>query len=47
LQQRCSLLHGVHTIFHLPIGRCGMRIAAHFVDASARRGFPRQAEEVA
>ena len=47
LQLRCSLLRGVHAIFHLPIEHCGMRIAAQLVVASARHGFRWQAEEVA
>ena len=47
LQQRRSVLSRTDAISNLPIERCGMRIAAHFAEASARRGFRWRSEEVA
>ena len=47
LQRRRSVPLRVDAISDLPTERCGMRIAAHFSEASARRGFRWQAEEVA
>ena len=47
LQRRRSVPLRVDAISDLPTERCGMRIAAHFSEASARHGFRWQAEEVA
>ena len=47
LQRRRNIPCDVDVLFNLPTERCGMRIAAHFAEASARRGFRWRAEEVA
>lgn len=47
LQRRSNIPCDVDALFNLPTERCGMQIAAHSAEASARRGFRWQAEEVA